>query len=321
MLDLPGLTERDKLRIEGFPEFEDNALKKERAELSKESERNFKNALKGVEGTYTGADAEGNLVPSEDGGRIVKIMQRELADKLAEVRNDPDFKDASEARIYGEATSRTIDWAREKQGLGKTEKDVPGGLFTSSPGKNFTNDLFAETADEKFDRQVDAIDASKPETYIPGDRSAIDRRTNQFLGYQGFDQNVEPTPLERAAIRKTGLSFGALLNKARKAVGLPEIPQGQFENALDGMNSELRQKLIDPTTPPAGKYRAVGSMDYTPPATEQVAQAPDAQGNKFNVNAVAAQYGAAQVTPLLPAIEKQTDYRCTCCIDCFSNWN
>ena len=117
MLDLPGLRESDRLQIEGLPEFEDNALRKEREGLTKEAEKSFGNALKGVEGAYTGADAQGNLVPSPEGGRIVKIMQRELADKLAEVRNDPAFKDASEARIYGEATKRTIKWARDEQGL------------------------------------------------------------------------------------------------------------------------------------------------------------------------------------------------------------
>ena len=304
MLDLPGLRESDRLQIESYDEFEDNALRKERAELSKEAEKSFGNALKGVKDAYTGADAQGNLVPSPEGQRIVDVMQRELADKLAEVRNDPKFEGASEARIYGEATKRTIKWARDEQGLGKTDAEAPGGLFATSPGKGFNADLFAETADEKFDRQVEDIDVAKPETYIPGDRSAIDRRTNQFLGYNGNIQQIVPTPLERAAMRKTGLSFGALLNKARAAVGLPEIPQGQLENAFDQLNPELRQKLLDPTTPAAARYRATGQMDYTPPATEQVAQAPDAQGNKFNVNAVAAQYGAAQVTPLLPAIEK-----------------
>ena len=117
LLDLPGLTEQDRLRIESLDEFESNALRKKRDQLSDDAEKSFGNALKDVKGAYTGTDSQGNLVPSPDGQQVVNIMMREFQDKLEEVRNMPDMENADEGRLYRKAAALTIQWAQKDQGV------------------------------------------------------------------------------------------------------------------------------------------------------------------------------------------------------------
>lgn len=324
ILSDPNLTYQQQQTLLNDSRASGYAERQEVKQAQKDSEATLKQTIKSVSDNYVTEAPDGSLnINGTAGRKMMQILETDLEFKLAEVKRDQDFAGRSASDQYIEATRRTLEYAKTQYGLGKTAEEaktagVPNPIFATDASKGLNEDALSE---DTFNQAVQNMDIQNPSTYldVPGTgtnyRNNLERRTQNFL-----DGSL-PTlsPLENEAVRKFRVPYSDLVNMARLQAGLPAIPYSRWEEAISKLPKKYKSFFLNPNATQTAQQRAQGMMQPPAPPAEVKTetgqggpslptQQKDAQGNWFNVDAVAHQYGQspqqrANVRRMLPAID------------------